>query len=55
MGSCFWRLRDPCLGRAPASNRLSLLAFVISFVPAGTLWLEGRLRRDERKLERQAA
>ena len=35
--------------------RLSLLAFVISFVPAGTFWLEGRLRRDERELERQAA
>jgi integral membrane protein len=36
-------------------TRLSLLAFVISFVPAGTFWLEGRLRRDERELERQAA
>ena len=36
-------------------TRLSLLAFVIPFVPAGTFWFEGRLRRDERELERQAA
>ena len=35
--------------------RLSLLAFVVAFVPAGTFWLEGRLRRDERELERPAA
>lgn len=34
---------------------LSLLALVISFVPAGTFWLEARLRRDERVLERRAA
>jgi integral membrane protein len=26
--------------------RLSLLAFVLSFVPFGTFWLEVRLRRD---------
>ena len=35
--------------------RLSLLAFAVSFVPAGTFWLEGRLRRGERELERPAA
>ncbi len=35
--------------------RLSLLAFVVSLVPAGTSWLEGRLRRDEREIERPAA
>ncbi len=35
--------------------RLSLLAFVMSFVPAGTFWLEGRLRREERERERPAA
>jgi integral membrane protein len=48
-----------CLTLALAARRLrarlSLLAFVISFVPAGTFWLEGRLRRDERELERPAA
>ena len=36
-------------------GRLTLIAFVISFVPGGTFWLEGRLRRDERDLERRAA
>jgi integral membrane protein len=35
--------------------RLSLIAFVVSFIPAGTFWLERRLRRDERELERPAA
>lgn len=35
--------------------RRSLLAFVISFVPGGTFWLEARLRRDELERERQAA
>jgi integral membrane protein len=35
--------------------RLSVLAFVVSFIPAGTFWLERRLRRDERELERPAA
>ena len=35
--------------------RLSLLAFLVSFLPAGTFWLERRLRRDERELERPAA
>ena len=35
--------------------RLSLVAFVISFVPAGTFWLEGRLRRHEGERERPAA
>jgi len=48
-----------CLTLALAARRLgarlSLLAFVISFVPAGTFWLEGRLRRDDRELERPAA
>ena len=48
-----------CLTLALAARqlgaRLSLLAFLISFVPAGTFWLEGRLRRDERDLERPAA
>lgn len=34
--------------------RLSLLAFVLSLVPAGTFWLERR-RRGERELERPAA
>ena len=28
--------------------RLSVLAFVLSFVPGGTFWLERRLRQDER-------
>ena len=31
--------------------RLSVLAFVLAFVPGGTFWLEARLRRDERTLE----
>ncbi len=48
-----------CVTLALAARRLgtqlSLLAFVISFVPAGTFWLEGRLRRDEQELERPAA
>jgi integral membrane protein len=30
--------------------RRSLLAFVLSFVPGGTFWLEARLRQDERRL-----
>ena len=34
--------------------RRSLVAFVSSFVPGGTFWLEARLRQDERELERQA-
>ena len=29
-------------------SRLSVLAFVLSFVPGGTFWLERRLRQDER-------
>jgi integral membrane protein len=36
---------------ALAARRLgawrTLIAFVISFVPGGTFWLEARLRRDE--------
>ena len=39
----------------PLGARRTLIAFVISFVPGGTFWLEGRLRRDERELERRAA
>ena len=35
--------------------RRSLLAFVLSFVPGGTFWLECRLRQDERELEGRAA
>lgn len=35
--------------------RLTLIAFAISFVPAGTFWLEARLRQDEREFERRAA
>jgi integral membrane protein len=35
--------------------RLSLIAFVMSLIPAGTFWLENRLRRDEREFERPAA
>ena len=34
--------------------RRSLLAFVLSVVPGGTFWFEGRLRHEERELERQA-
>ena len=30
--------------------RRSLLAFVLSFVPFGTFWLEARFRQDEREL-----
>ena|SRR5688572_3852522 len=48
-----------CLTLALAARRLgarlSLVAFAIAFVPAGTFWLEGRLRREERELERPAA
>ena len=48
-----------CVTLALAARRLgarrSLLAFVISFVPGGTFWLEARLRRDQRELERRAA
>jgi integral membrane protein len=36
-------------------TRRSVLAFVLSLVPGGTFWLERRLRRDERELERRAA
>src|SRR5688500_18472253 len=32
--------------------RLTLIALVISFVPGGTFWLEGRLRREDRKRTR---
>lgn len=35
--------------------RHTLVAFVVAFVPGGTFWLEARLRRDERELERRAA
>ena len=48
-----------CATLALAARRLgghrSLVAFVMSFVPGGTFWLEGRLRRDEHELERRAA
>ena len=48
-----------CVTLALAARRLgarrSLLAFVILFVPGGTFWLEARLRRDQRELERRAA
>jgi integral membrane protein len=44
-----------CLTLALAAQRLgtprSLLAFVLSFVPGGTFWLEAQLRQDERGLE----
>ena len=44
-----------CVTLALAAQRLgarrSLLAFVLSFVPGGTFWLEARLRQDERGLE----
>ena len=36
-------------------TRRTVLAFVLSLVPCGTFWLEKRLRRDERELERRAA
>ena len=43
-----------CATLALAAQRLgarrSLLAFVVSFVPCGTFWLEARLRQDERGL-----
>ena len=32
--------------------RLSVLAFVLAFVPCGTFWLEARLRQDERVTRR---
>jgi integral membrane protein len=42
-----------CLTLALAARRLgarlSLVAFMVSLVPAGTFWLERRLRRDERE------
>jgi integral membrane protein len=48
-----------CVTLALAARRLgtrrSLLAFVLSFVPGGTFWLESRLRQDERELEERAA
>lgn len=48
-----------CVTLAFAARRLgarrSLLAFVLSFVPGGTFWLEARLRRDEREFEQRAA
>ena len=48
-----------CVTLALAARRLgarrTLLAFVLSFVPGGTFWLESRLRQDERELERRAA
>ena|SRR5918993_5296240 len=33
----------------------TMLAFVLSFVPCGTFWLEARLRREDRELERLRA
>jgi integral membrane protein len=33
----------------------AMLAFVLSFVPCGTFWLEARFRRDEREITRRAA
>ena len=48
-----------CVTLAFAARRLgarrTVLAFVVSFVPGGTFWLEARLRQDERELERRAA
>jgi integral membrane protein len=48
-----------CVTLALAAHRLgarrTVLAFLISFVPGGTFWLEGRLRRAEHALERRAA
>ena len=47
-----------CVTLALAAQRLgarrSLLAFVLSFVPFGTFWLEARFRQDERELARRA-
>jgi integral membrane protein len=34
--------------------RRSVLALVLSVVPGGTFWLEGRLRRNQRELEARA-
>jgi len=31
--------------------RRTLIAFVMSLVPGGTFWLEGRFRKDEREFE----
>ena len=46
-----------CVTLALAASRLgtrgTLLAFVLSFVPFGTFWLEARLRQDERALARR--
>lgn len=36
-------------------TRRGLEAFVLSFVPGGTFWLETRLRQDEREREDRAA
>ena len=47
-----------CVTLALAAHRLGarpVLAFLISYVPGGTFWLEGRLRRDEHAHERRAA
>lgn len=48
-----------CVTLAFAARRLgarrSLLAFVVSFVPGGTFWLEGKLRQEERKIQQRAA
>ena len=43
-------LAAPRLGVARA-----ILAFVLSFVPCGTFWLEARFRRDDHERERRAA
>ena len=46
-----------CVTLALAAPRLgtrgTLLAFVLSFVPFGTFWLEARFRQDERGLARR--
>ena len=48
-----------CVMLAFAARRLgarrSLLAFMVSFVPGGTFWLEARLRQEEREVEQRAA
>ena len=48
-----------CLTLALAARRLgarlSVLAFVLSFVPFGTFWLETRLRQDDREADERAA
>ena len=47
-----------CVTLAFAARRLgarrTVLAFVLSFVPGGTFWLEARLRQDERGRAGQA-